>query len=102
MDYEGYALFFYVDMLMKLWIKNFKIMLTPNIKPYIIIHIGGELMKEVVITATTKVQESGTNFFTTIPATVRSVLKPEKGDEIEFVVYSDKSIELRMKQKGSE
>lgn len=79
-------------------------MLTLNHKPYIVINIGGEFMsdKVIVISATTKVQESGTNFFTTIPATVRSVLKPEKGDEIEFLIYSDKSIELRLKQKDGE
>lgn len=56
-------------------------------------------MKEIVITTTTKVQESGTNFFTTIPATVKSVLKPSKGDEIEFVIYSDKTVEIRLKEK---
>lgn len=57
-------------------------------------------MKEVVLTSTTKIQEAGTNFFTTIPATVRSVLKPKKGDELEFIVYSDRSIEIKVIKKG--
>ena len=53
-------------------------------------------MKEIVLTSTTKVQEAGTNFFSTIPATVRSVLKPEKGDQIEWVIYSDRTVEVRI------
>lgn len=57
-------------------------------------------MKDVVLTASTKIQEAGTNFFTTIPATVRSVLKPIKGDELEFIIYSDKTIEIRVNKKG--
>lgn len=45
---------------------------------------------------TAKVQQAGTNFFTTIPAAVRSVLKPEKGDLLEFVIYNDHSVEIKV------
>ena len=55
-------------------------------------------MKEAVITSTVKVQEFGTNMFSTLPSVVRSVLKPKKGDQIEYVVYNDKTIEIRMKK----
>ena len=54
-------------------------------------------MKEIILTCTAKVQVAGTNTVVTIPAAVRSVLKPKKGDEIEFVIHSDKSVEIKMK-----
>lgn len=56
-------------------------------------------MKEVIISSTSKVQENGTNFFATIPLSVRSVLKPKKGDELEFIIFSDRSVEIRIKEK---
>lgn len=60
------------------------------------------MTKEMILVSTAKVQESGSNVFATIPAPVRSILKPKKGDELEFVIYSDKSVEVRIKTKDSE
>lgn len=56
-------------------------------------------MKEVIISSTSKVQENGTNFFATIPLSVRSVLNTKKGDELEFIIFSDRSVEVRIKEK---
>lgn len=50
-----------------------------------------------MITKSVKVQQSGTNTFINIPSEVRSILKPKKQDEIEFVIYDDKTVEIRMK-----
>lgn len=57
-------------------------------------------MKELMILSSKKVQQSGTNFFTTIPSTIRDLLKLEKGDEIQFYVYSDKTIEIKCVKVG--
>lgn len=61
---------------------------------------GGVILKELILSSTAKIQENSTNMLVLIPSTVRSVLKPKKGDEIEFMVYSDKTIEIRIKEKG--
>lgn len=53
-------------------------------------------MRKEFIKATTKIQQAGTNFFTTIPATVRSVLKPQKGDTLEFIIYNDHTVEIKV------
>jgi len=64
-----------------------------------IIVLGGEQMKrEVLLTTSVKVQEAGTNIFITLPSTVRTILKAKKTDEVEYVIYDDKSIEIRMKE----
>jgi len=62
--------------------------------------IGGERMKkEVVLTTEVVVQQKGTNIFATLPSSVRSILKPVKGQTVEYVIYSDRSIEIRMKEE---
>lgn len=66
--------------------------------------LGGEKMpeKKEILSTTAIVQVNGTNIFATIPAEVRSVLKPKKGDKLEFVIFSDRSIEVRVIQKDGE
>jgi len=62
------------------------------------IFIGGDDLKKELMSTSVKVQETGTNMFTTLPSTVRSVLKAKKGDEVEYVIFDDRSIEIRMKE----
>lgn len=57
------------------------------------------MKREVVLTTDVVVQQKGSNIFATLPASVRSILKPEKGQTVEYVIYSDRSIEIRMKEK---
>lgn len=54
------------------------------------------LMKKEFLRKSTKIQQAGTNFFTTIPSAVRSVLKPEKGDLVEFIIYNDHTVEIKI------
>lgn len=56
------------------------------------------MKREVLLTTSVKVQEAGTNIFITLPSTVRTILKAKKTDEVEYVIYDDKSIEIRMKE----
>lgn len=60
--------------------------------------LGGEKMKEIFMIKEASVQQSGTNTFVNLPSEVRSILKPKKQDKIEFVIHSDRSIEIRMKE----
>ena len=75
---------------------NIKIPIAIRIKVCIIRIIGGLNMKNEILTADTKVQQTGTNLLVIIPASVRSVLKPSKGDTIQYVVYDDKTIEIKI------
>jgi len=54
--------------------------------------------KEVFFVVESKVQTPGTNVFVTLPSAVRSILKPKKGDEVQFIIYSDKTIEIKIKE----
>jgi len=56
------------------------------------------MKKEVFFKVSSKVQTPGTNVFVTLPSAVRSILKPKKGSEIEFIIYSDKTIEIKIKE----
>lgn len=53
-------------------------------------------MKTEVLVSKSTCIENGTNFLTTMPLTVRNVLNASKGDRIEWVVYSDKTVEVRI------
>lgn len=55
--------------------------------------------KTEILRSHVKMQFSGSNYFASIPGPVRSVLQPKKGDVIEYIVYSDKSVEIRVKDK---
>ncbi len=57
------------------------------------------MKKEVFLTTSSKIQTPNQNVFVTLPAAVRSILKPVKGDEVEFTIYSDKTIEIKLKEK---
>ncbi len=57
------------------------------------------MKKEVFLTTSSKIQTPNQNVFVTLPAAVRSILKPIKGDEVEFTIYSDKTIEIKLKEK---
>jgi len=54
-------------------------------------------MKEIILTSDVKIQKQSENMYATLPSTVRSILKPKKGEIMEYVIYSDKTIEIRMK-----
>ena len=54
--------------------------------------------KEVFLTKEVIVQSAGTNVFITIPAEVRSVLKPKKGDKITYTIYNDRTVEIEVKE----
>jgi len=54
-------------------------------------------LKKELLVSEVKVQQKNTNIFTTLPSTVRTILKAKKGDVVEYVIYDDKSIEIRMK-----
>lgn len=56
------------------------------------------MKKEVFFTTSAKVQMQGTNVFVTLPSAVRSILKPEKAQEVEFIIYFDKTIEIKIKE----
>lgn len=53
-------------------------------------------MKTEIFVADTKIQQSGTNLLVIIPASVRSVLNPSKGDVLQYVVKDDKTVEVRI------
>ena len=53
-------------------------------------------MTNVFMKRVVKVQESGTNMTISIPAPVRSVLKPKKGDIVEWIIYDDKTIGIKI------
>lgn len=53
-------------------------------------------MKTDIFIADTKIQQSGTNLLVIIPASIRSVLKPNKGDTLQYVIKDDKTIEIRI------
>lgn len=55
-------------------------------------------MKKEFFSTSVKVQQSGNTLYINLPAQVRSILEPKKSDEIEFVIYDDRSVEIRMKE----
>jgi hypothetical protein len=55
-------------------------------------------MKTELLTATVKIQESPTTLFSTIPNSIRSIMRLEKGQELEFIAYDDRSVEIRLKK----
>ncbi len=56
------------------------------------------MKKDEFLRVSAKVQVTASNTFLNIPAQVRSILKPKKGDEIEFIIYSDRTVEIKMKE----
>lgn len=52
-------------------------------------------MKTEILTKSVKVQETKSNIFATLPKWVRDILDIKKGDVIEYVIYTDKTVELR-------
>lgn len=55
-------------------------------------------MKKELLTATVKIQESPSTLFSTIPNSIRSIMRLEKGQELEFVAYDDRTVEIRLKK----
>jgi bifunctional DNA-binding transcriptional regulator/antitoxin component of YhaV-PrlF toxin-antitoxin module len=56
-------------------------------------------MKTQLFESTSTVQVNDTNVFATIPGSVRSVLKPKKGDKVEWIVFNDGSVEVKIIRK---
>ena len=56
-------------------------------------------MKNELLKSSVKIQEGGSNFFATIPNSIRSIMRLEKGQELEFVAYDDRSVEIRLKKE---
>lgn len=56
-------------------------------------------MKVQLFEFTSMVQFNGTNVFATIPSAIRSVLKPKDGDKVEWIVFNDGSVEVKIIRK---
>ena len=56
-------------------------------------------MKKELLTATVKIQESPSTLFSTIPNSIRSIMRLEKGQELEFIAYDDRTVEIRLKKE---
>ncbi len=56
-------------------------------------------MKNELLKSSVKIQEGGSNFFATIPNSIRSIMRLEKGQELEFIAYDDRSVEIRLKKE---
>lgn len=77
--------------------KNYKIVY--NIIRRQIKYEKEEEMEKPLLIVASSVQHNVNGMLTTIPGAVRSVLKPQKGDKLEWEIYPDGSVKVKVKRE---